>query len=379
MNGITATEIYVANSAPVSGPFIASGDPLNAGIKSYFDMINAQGGIGGRKICFLHEDDGDDVENGAHILEKFISRGVFAYIGHFGPRLVSATLNRIKECGIPVIYFFTAISDLYKEHALTAADGRNCFPIQTIYVTEGRVLVARGVSDFHASSFGVIYSNDDTGLDLMKGIFRQCDELSVPCYARSLPADGQGLEDVVADVLDHDTDIILIASSRLCFSPIALELARQGNTRPAITNYVNMNIVEAVQLFDTVLGQYPLYAPSWVDYQEERLRNLEEASEWLGDYALNTYAHCGWMAGFVFCEGLKRLSGREITWENFMHAMEEAPFDLPFGGRIDFADGVRLGAQEMTLYELNRAEPIGWKQIDGLKSIRQLLEAARKE
>lgn len=41
MKGITDTEIIVANSAPMSGPYIASGDPMNAGIRSYFDMVNA--------------------------------------------------------------------------------------------------------------------------------------------------------------------------------------------------------------------------------------------------------------------------------------------------------------------------------------------------
>ena len=74
---------------------------------------------------------------------------------------------------------------------------------------------------------------------------------------------------------------------------------------------------------------------------------------------------------------MKRLSGKEPTWENFTDAMEEAPFELPFGGKIDFANGVRLGAQEMTLYELNRHAPIGWKQIDGLRSIQELLQTQK--
>lgn len=138
MKGITDTEIIVANSAPMSGPYIASGDPMNAGIRSYFDMVNAGGGIDGRKIRFLHQDDGNDPVKGREILEKFLSDEVFAYIGHFGSEVVSATLDRVKESGMPVVYFFTAIHDLYGEQVQTPAEGRRCFPIQTIYVTEGR-------------------------------------------------------------------------------------------------------------------------------------------------------------------------------------------------------------------------------------------------
>ncbi len=381
MKGITDTEIIVANSAPMSGPYIASGDPMNAGIRSYFDMVNAAGGIDGRKIRFLHQDDGNDPVRGQKLLEHFLSEEVFAYIGHFGSEVVSATLDRVKESGMPVVYFFTAIHDLYGEQVQTPAEGRRCFPIQTIYVTEGRGLVARCVSDLHASSIGVIYSEDDTGRDIMDGIHRQCGKLSLPCTARGVSIAPEALEqalpEVVAEVLSHNPDAIVLACSRAAFAPAALELARQKNTRPAITSYVNMIITEAFKIFDDVLGQYRLYAPSWVDYQNEHLHNLEEASEWLGDYALHAYAHCGWMAAYVFCEALKRLHGETPTWENFTRAMEEAPFDLPFAGRIDFADGVRLGAQEMTLSELDRSAPTGWAQIDGLRSIDELLKKAR--
>lgn len=57
----------------MSGPYIASGDPMNAGIRSYFDMVNAGGGIDGRKIRFLHQDDGNDPVKGREILEHFLS------------------------------------------------------------------------------------------------------------------------------------------------------------------------------------------------------------------------------------------------------------------------------------------------------------------
>ena len=101
MKGITDTEIIVANSAPMSGPYIASGDPMNAGIRSYFDMVNAGGGIDGRKIRFLHQDDGNDPVKGKEILEHFLSDEVFAYIGHFGSEVVSATLDRVKDAVFP--------------------------------------------------------------------------------------------------------------------------------------------------------------------------------------------------------------------------------------------------------------------------------------
>ena len=105
----------------------------------------------------------------------------------------------------------------------------------------------------------------------------------------------QALPEVVAEVLSHNPDAIVLACSRAAFAPAALELARQKNTRPAITSYVNMIITEAFKIFDDVLGQYRLYAPSWVDYQNEHLHNLEEASGGWGTMrSMPTPTAAGW-------------------------------------------------------------------------------------
>lgn len=77
------------------------------------------------------------------------------------------------------------------------------------------------------------------------------------------------------------------------------------------------------------------------------------------EYALNAYAQCGWIAGATFCEGLRRLedSGEEVTWTNYIAAMEEAPVAIPFGAVIDYAGGMRTGTQSMNLFRATRTIP----------------------
>ena len=41
--------------------------------------------------------------------------------------------------------------------------------------------------------------------------------------------------------------------------------------------------------------------------------------------------------------------GLDLTWENFTVAMESAPFHIPMGGDIDFANGDRLGVTSLSL------------------------------
>ena len=56
-SGASDTEIKVGNIAPYSGPLSSYG-LLGRTIAAYFNKVNAEGGIGGRKITFISYDDG---------------------------------------------------------------------------------------------------------------------------------------------------------------------------------------------------------------------------------------------------------------------------------------------------------------------------------
>jgi hypothetical protein len=53
--------------------------------------------------------------------------------------------------------------------------------------------------------------------------------------------------------------------------------------------------------------------------------------------------------------------------------MESAPIQNPFGGEIDFGNGLRAGTQEMNLSKVDPTAPTKWAVVDGLKSIDSLL------
>ncbi|MDR1786064.1 MAG: ABC transporter substrate-binding protein, partial [Spirochaetaceae bacterium] len=103
--GVTDTEILVANSTAVSGAWATTGDPIVEGIKAYFNMVNTEGGIDGRKIKFLHVDDEFDAVKAKAAFEKFYEDDkVFAYVGAFGQNPVVAILDDLHETGMPAVY-----------------------------------------------------------------------------------------------------------------------------------------------------------------------------------------------------------------------------------------------------------------------------------
>ncbi|MSP03333.1 MAG: hypothetical protein EXR07_20165 [Acetobacteraceae bacterium] len=54
--GVTDTEIKIGNTGPYGGP-LANASPIPLTMEAYFKMINAQGGVNGRKIAWISYDD----------------------------------------------------------------------------------------------------------------------------------------------------------------------------------------------------------------------------------------------------------------------------------------------------------------------------------
>lgn len=371
--GVYDDKIVVANSAAVTGAFAATGDPMNAGIRAYFDMINASGGIDGRKIEFLHVDDGYDPAKAREALEKFLYKEkVFAYVGHFGAPVVEATLGEIHQCGMPVVYFGTGVGSLYAERAQSFSAGANCYPIQPLYITEGRVMVASAASEFHARGIGIIYTKDMTGCDILHGMEMECRELGLELSRKSISADSDDLKIAVSGIKASEPDVVIVAAAQEWFPVIVREMAAQKLYRPTMTTYVNAVVTTAFELMDVIRDKFEVYASGWMNYEGERMKHLEEASIWMGDYAMNGYAHCGWIGAHFFCEGLRRLKGQPVTWESFRRAMEQEPIENPFGGSVDYANGQRTGTKEMSLCRMDRTSPIGWSEVYGLRSIEAL-------
>ncbi|MBR5970750.1 MAG: ABC transporter substrate-binding protein [Lachnospiraceae bacterium] len=375
--GVTDTEIKIANTAAVSGAYAPVGVPFIAGIQGYCDYINDQGGIGGRKITFVHKDDEfDPVKGKAYLQEMVEDEKVFAMVGHFGTPVVAATIDDLKNYGIPSVYFATGIGQLYAEDAKTNADGYNIFPVQPIYTTEGQIMVARGKGTFNATNIGIIYTSDDAGKDMRDGATKKCDELGIPYVEEQVAAGAADVSAAVTSLKNAGVDFVVVASIQATMPTIVKEMAAQGMTAPAITTYVNVSPAISEQVAADIKGKFDVYGNGWVSYEAERADNLALYQQWTDEeYAMNAYAQTGWIAAAFFCEGVQRLvdQGKDITWTNYMKALEEAPIQNPFGGVIDYADGNRAGTQVMNLSKINGDEATGWELVDGLRSMDELL------
>lgn len=377
VQGVSDDEILIANCIPTSGAYATVGTPMYTGLVNYLEYVNSNGGIDGRQITLIHEDDEGDSAKAISYIEQFVEDDkVFAIVEHFGTAQVGATLDYLKESGIPSVYFCTGIGQLYSDHAAINADGYNIFPVQPIYITEGQIMAVRGVGDFDAKKIGIIYSSNDAGENMMQGAETQCSTLGVEYAAVHI---SPGTVDVSAEVtklLSENVDFIIIATLGTDVPTVVTELAAQGNTADCMTSYVSCS-TSIADLVIPSLNEFDLYAGTWADFYSET--NAEETKlyyEWVDEeYWYNAYVQCGWIAGSVFCQGLERVadSGEELTWASYMRALESEPVKNPFGGLLDYTDGKRQGTTDMTLCVVDEAQDGGWAQLTEIESMQDIL------
>lgn len=353
--GVTDTTVTVGNSAVASGFLAFVGVPFNQGINAYFDMVNDAGGVAGRTIEFIEYDDEFNGATGVTYAEKLLMDDeVFAFVGHFGTPTVSATLDYLIDAGIPQVYYATGISALFNENA--TGNERASFPVQPIYDAEGQVMVARAVSDFGASKIGVIYTNDDAGMGISMGVRIQARVEGVILVEAQVAGDAVDMTAAAATIIAGDVDIIIVAASQIPAEVAIKALSAAGSDVDVIVSYVNA-APAFIGNISAELANFDVYANAWLDLFEtdgttftaaydEYILEISKIDEAL---AGNPYAMAGWIAAAFFVEGLERVGEDDLTWENFINAMEEAPIHNPFGGTVDFADGRRTGTQSMSL------------------------------
>jgi len=374
--GVTDTTIRIGNSVATSGALAPVGVPFQAGLLAYIEMVNQGGGINGRLIEYIHQDDGFDPATGIAILEGLINDDeVFAIVGHFGTPVIGATVPMLIESGIPSVYFAAGTGVVYNENALPG-QGHNLFPVQPVFPMEGRIMAAVAKGEFNASRVGVIFTNDDAGLDLIGGIAQEAEEIGgLEIISAQVAPGADDVSAAVLTVLAADVDMVIIASIQGTFPQIARALANHGNTAPVLTSYVNVDATMTNLVADDIGTQYQLFGTAWVDVD---LLVSSPFGQWVNqvhndDFSANAFAMTGWIAGSFFVEGLRRVGSNELTWESYISAMEQAPIRNPFGGYIDFSNGSRVGTQEMMVFAMDRNDPTGWTMFMPMRTMAEIL------
>jgi branched-chain amino acid transport system substrate-binding protein len=101
---VAQSPVKIGVIQPLSGSVAASGNYIRMGAEIARDWVNARGGIGGRKIELVIEDNKSDPKEAASAAEKLIVRDkVPAIMGAWGSSMTLAAMPKLEEYGVPMV------------------------------------------------------------------------------------------------------------------------------------------------------------------------------------------------------------------------------------------------------------------------------------
>jgi branched-chain amino acid transport system substrate-binding protein len=163
--GVTDTEIKIGNTSAYSGP-LSNASPIPLSMEAYFKMINAQGGVNGRKITWISYDDAYSPPKTVEMTRKLVEDDNVLFIsGSVGTPTNSAVWQYMNEKNVPQLFPSTGAT---KWNDPTGHPWTMAFFVS--YQAEGHIYAAYILKNKPDAKIGVLYQNDDFGKDYLKGV-----------------------------------------------------------------------------------------------------------------------------------------------------------------------------------------------------------------
>jgi branched-chain amino acid transport system substrate-binding protein len=163
--GATDTEIKIGNIMPYSGPASAYG-VIGKTEAAYFNKINAEGGIKGRKINFVTYDDGYSPPKAVEQARKLVeSDEVLVVFNPLGTPSNSAIQKYLNSKKVPQLFVATGATKWNDPKDFPWTIGW-----QPSYQSEARIYAKFLMKEKPDGKIAIMYQNDDFGKDYLKGL-----------------------------------------------------------------------------------------------------------------------------------------------------------------------------------------------------------------
>ncbi|SDT61081.1 ABC transporter substrate-binding protein [Bradyrhizobium canariense] len=163
--GASDSEIKIGNIMPYSGPLSAYA-LIGRTEAAFFNQINAEGGINGRKINFITYDDAfsppKTVEQARKLVESDEVLLIFNSLGTPTNNAIRPYMNSKK---VPQLFVATGATQFGDVKSFPWTMGW-----QPTYQTEGRIYAKYILQNLPQGKIGILYQNDDSGRDYIKGL-----------------------------------------------------------------------------------------------------------------------------------------------------------------------------------------------------------------
>jgi branched-chain amino acid transport system substrate-binding protein len=345
--GVTGTEITLGMHTDLSGVAATYGVSSSNGVKMRFDEINAAGGINGRKVNVIIEDQAYQVPKAVQACNKLINRdNVFAFVASLGTPMNNACFKDQLAAGVPNLFPLSAARSMFEPY------DRLKFYGAASYVDQIRSAVSYFVNKKDKKAICVMYQDTDFGKEILVGAETQAKQLGIKIAATSAhkPTD----QDFTASLTNLKTagcDLVLMGTI------VRDTIIPYGAARKM--GWTDVDFVGSAATYDSVVGAAPgmdgfygmgLTEMPYADSSVEAVRKFVAAYKAKYNVDPNIGAVYGYVAADLTATGLKN-AGADLTLDSFINGMEaiRGYQDIFNGPQVNFGPKIRQGANSSFL------------------------------
>ena len=341
--GVTATEVVIGSQNDLSGIFASFGAPAVKAANLYFKEVNDKGGVHGRKIRFVVEDNSYQMPKATQAVNKLVnSDKVFAMLLSLGTPMNIAAFKIQDEKKIANINPLTAARQMLQ----SPVDYK--FTAFTTYYSQIRAGIKYLAGKEGAKVVCAMYIPSDFGLEIKEGAADQAKEMGLKYAAETThkPDDGDFVGSLTKLKEEGCTVVAVALGVRQIITAV-------GTAKKI--GWTDAKFLVSSAGFHTAIAQVPggitegLYAGSgWADIINRM--SVPEVKAWVDAYkaAYNEDPGTGALLGRSAAETLVRglqAAGKDLTPESFKKGMESLNFDdVISGNKIDYGPNDHEGA-----------------------------------
>lgn len=371
VRGITTDTIKIGLIFDQTGPAAVNTVPMTRGIKSYVRYINDQGGIHGRKLKLIVEDDRYSVPMAMSAFKKLLFKDkVVALMGPSSSTALAALLRSIEKEKVPLV------SVIMPEYAVKPFK-RYIFTFADIYPNQMKVLIDYIIKDLKSKEprIALAYPDNEAGkLDLASALERMGSYNIEPVTKEVLNPGAFDASSQVMNLKRAKPDYVLLCG----FIPqpatvILRDMKKFGVSLPVLGSWATCAEVVIKMSGDAAKDFYAINSMSPWYGEGQGIKKMREITlkydPGTDDFRDIVYTH-GWVMAIVMIEGLKR-AGKNLNGETFVEGLESIK-NLDMGGltgSISYSSTNHKGGDSWKIYKADTnsgrfVSVTGWRKAE---------------
>src|SRR3984885_15150878 len=178
VRGVTDSEIVIGTITDLSGVTAVQGVNNSNAIRLAFDEVNEKGGINGRKIKYIVEDNQYTVPRSVQAMNKLLNNdNIFLAMDDGGTPMNDANMPAQFAKGVPNMFSLTSARSMYQPY------NKLKFAQFASYYDQMRSAVKYFAQTKGRKAFCVAYQDSDFGKDVLAGVVEETKELGTKVVA----------------------------------------------------------------------------------------------------------------------------------------------------------------------------------------------------